>query len=144
MKKSKTGGKESRRPPRTDARSKLAPFEEKAAFLEDIIIYGEIVLKLARGMNLATFVQDDVKRKAMIYDLQSVGEAIKMLDEISPEVLERHPEVQWDNLAGFRIVATHKYWEVDHALVWDSIKRYLEPAIRAAVMELAPLLPVLP
>lgn len=141
MPRRKTPTKEERRKPRTDDRSSLEPSQRQATFLEDVIIYGQNVLRFAKGLNFASFVEDDMRQKAIVYDLLAVGEAIKKL---TPSLKERHPDVQWNNLSGFRDVAAHKYWELDHELVWDAVQRYLPPAISASMVELERLLPVLP
>lgn len=135
---------EKRRPARTEGRHDLEPHQKRAAFLEDIIIYGQNIRKLASTMNFATFVEDGVRQKAILYDLLSVGETIKTLNKIAPSMLDRHPHVDWGNLIGFRDISAHKYFEMDHELVWDTVQRYLPPAIEAAMKELENLLPALP
>lgn len=142
MKKRKTI--EKRRSPHTEKRHELEPYQQRAAFLEDIIIYGQSAIKTASSVNFDEFKKNDVIRKAILYDLLSVGEAIKVIDNLEPSLLERYPQVQWNNLVGIRDIAAHKYFEIDRGLTWDTVQRYLSPAIEAAMLELERLLPVLP
>ena len=115
-------------------RRKLSPREKRAAFLHDIIVEAEEIAEFIRQLNLATFVEDKLTRKAVTKNLESIGEATKNL----PASLKaRHPEIRWDRIAGFRDIAAHHYWEVDYAIVWDAAKNHLPAVVTVARDELA-------
>jgi uncharacterized protein with HEPN domain len=110
-------------------RGKLEADERQAAFLRDIVIEGDDVESFTKGMNLATFVADRMARKAVTKCLESIAEASKHLD---PTLKARHPEIPWRQIAGFRDVSAHHYWEIDYSLVWDVVRSHL-PQLLAAV-----------
>ena len=58
-------------------------------------------------------VQDAVLRR-----LQTLAESTQRL---SQEVKDRHPEIPWKRIAGFRNVAAHGYLAIDLDLVWASV-----------------------
>ena len=64
----------------------------------------------------------------MIRQLEIIGEATKRL---SPQMLGRHPEVPWRQVAGMRDVLIHDYMGVDLERVWNVVQRDL-PLLRKA------------
>jgi uncharacterized protein with HEPN domain len=63
-------------------------------------------------------VQDAVLRR-----LQTLAESTQRL---SQEVKDRHAEIPWKRIAGFRNVATHGYLSIDLDLVWASVMQLPE------------------
>jgi uncharacterized protein YndB with AHSA1/START domain len=69
---------------------------------------------------------------ATLRNLEILGEAVKPL----PGALTAlHPEVAWENIAGFRDFLAHAYFGEDDQIVWDIIATKLEP-LEAAVRTL--------
>lgn len=66
-----------------------------------------------------------------------IGEAVKA---ITPELLERRPEIQWQAIARMRDHLVHRYFETDHSIVDDVVHNELNP-LMAAVRFLAQELP---
>jgi uncharacterized protein with HEPN domain len=55
--------------------------------------------------------------------LMAVGEEVKKIDKRSNgELLTNYPETQWKNIMGFRDVITHAYFQVDAAVVFDTLR----------------------
>jgi uncharacterized protein with HEPN domain len=103
-------------------RGKLGTDEREAAFLRDIVIEGGDIEDFTRGMSLATFVADRMARKAVTKCLESIAEGSKNL---SPALKARHPQIPWKQIAGFRDLSAHHYWEMDYSLVWDIVRGHL-------------------
>ena len=61
---------------------------------------------------------------AVIRNLEVIGEATK---NVSEEIKEKYPEVEWKEAAGFRNVLIHDYFGIDLEAVWDTIKKNLLP-----------------
>ena len=53
---------------------------------------------------------------AVIRQLEIIGEAVK---RISPETLQRRPDIPWRQIAGMRDVLIHDYMGVDLNAVWQ-------------------------
>jgi uncharacterized protein with HEPN domain len=69
--------------------------------------------------------------------LEVLGEAAR---RVSDGFRQAHPEIPWQSLIGQRNVIIHRYEEVNHGLIWQSITAELEALIAA----LEPLIPPLP
>jgi uncharacterized protein with HEPN domain len=59
---------------------------------------------------------------AIIRQLEVIGEATKRL---SPNLRNRHPEVEWRRMAGMRDVLIHNYMGVSMHFVWRVTQRDL-------------------
>ena len=44
-----------------------------------------------------------------------IGEAAARLPK---EFIERHPEIEWADIVGFRNIAVHEYFAVNWSIVW--------------------------
>jgi uncharacterized protein with HEPN domain len=56
---------------------------------------------------------------AVIRNLEVIGEAAR---ELSPKLKKEHPEIPWQELAGFRILASHVYWKVEPERVIEIVR----------------------
>ena len=77
---------------------------------------------------------DGELRDATIYRLQTLAESTQRL---SPELKESHPEIPWDDIAGFRNRAVHAYLGIDLDIVWDITEHELPGLARVARIELS-------
>jgi uncharacterized protein with HEPN domain len=60
--------------------------------------------------------------------LIEIGEAVRA---ISPELLEREPEIPWVDVAGMRTHLAHRYFDTAHAIVRATIEHDLPPLVAA-------------
>ncbi len=66
--------------------------------------------------------------------LSEIGEAVKLLP---PELLRRHPEVDWRGWAGLRDVISHQYFSLELPRLRPTIIDELPVLLRAVVRELS-------
>ncbi len=75
----------------------------------------------------AAFLQDEKTQDAVIRNFEIIGEAAK---RVPAEYRDRHPQIPWQLMAGFRDVLIHAYQGIDVYRVWSIATRDL-PAVRA-------------
>ena len=88
----------------------------------------ERVERFAAGGD-AEFVRSELIQGAILHNLQTMVQSIMRL----PGALkDRHAEVDWRGLAGFRNVLVHDYLGVSLHRVWEIVRRDL-PALKIAL-----------
>ncbi len=80
------------------------------------------------------FMQTRMIQDAVMRNFEVIGEATKRL---SPELREAHPDIQWQQIAGFRDVLIHDYLKVNLNRVWGIIEQNL-PSLKVKVSERMP------
>ena len=75
------------------------------------------------------FLTDRKTQKATLRELQEVAESTQRM---SPHLKERHPEIPWGDITGFRNVLVHDYLGINLSRIWTVVERDLPP-LRAAI-----------
>ncbi len=89
-------------------------------YLEDIRDCCGKVLRYTEVMTLEQLAAGERTFDAVMRNLEITGEAAR---HVPPEIKDRHPEVEWRSIAGFRDVAIHAYPTIDAEIVWDIVRR---------------------
>ena len=84
-------------------------------YLTDIIEAADAIQQFLTGVQRDTFLQDDLLRSAVLHKLTVIGEAAARLPS---EFRDRHPEIEWADIVGFRNIAVHAYFAVEWPIVW--------------------------
>lgn len=92
------------------------------AFLRHILDEIRFLRSCSRELDLDKLKGDPVMQRAFLRSLEVIGEAVKNL---SMELREKHPEVEWRKVAGLRDKLIHHYFEVDWKVVWDVVSNRL-------------------
>ncbi len=106
--------------------------------LQDIRVAAEDALAFAGGLDEAAFtalpVVDRRTYRALKNALAEIGEAVKMLP---PELLARHPDVDWRGWAGLRDVVSHQYFSLELVRLRPTVMDELPALLAAVANELA-------
>lgn len=73
-------------------------------------------------MHFAEFEADDKTVDAVVRNLQIIGEAAA---RIPTSVKERHADLPWQEIIGFRNIVVHEYFGVDEAIIWRIVQSEL-------------------
>jgi len=92
---------------------------DEVVFFEDIIENVNLIEESIKGTSQNNFNINRLLIDATIRRLEIIGEAVK---NISKNTREKHPEIEWKKIAGFRDVVIHEYFGVKIDKVWNVIK----------------------
>jgi uncharacterized protein with HEPN domain len=76
------------------------------------------------GKTQAEFAADLLLQRTGERLIELIGEAASRLPE---PLLQRHPEIPWDQIIGMRHRLIHGYDALDYDIVWEVIEKELEP-----------------
>jgi uncharacterized protein with HEPN domain len=103
-------------------------------YLTDIVEAADAVQRFTEGIQRGGFLNDELRQSAVLQKLIVIGEAAARLPM---EFRERHPEIEWTDIVGFRNIAVHEYFAVNWAIVWVTATQDVPDLRRRVVRILA-------
>ena len=103
-------------------------------FLDDIRTCCEKVLRYTCGLTAEAFAGDEKTLDAVVRNLEIIGEAAK---QVPPHLRQRHPQVEWQKIAGLRDVVIHRYFGVDEDIIWDVVRNHVPQLLEQVTRILA-------
>jgi uncharacterized protein with HEPN domain len=85
--------------------------------LSDIIGAANEIASYLVGQTVETYLEDGMRRDAALMRLLVIGEAAARLPQ---DLRDRHPNIEWRPIIGFRNRAIHAYRNVDRTIVWNA------------------------
>ena len=95
---------------------------EDADLVQDIQEAIRRIISYVKLISHDDFFEDTKTQDAVVRNLEIIGEAIK---NISVELKDRYPTIQWKELAGLRDKLIHHYFGVNYDIVWHVVKNEL-------------------
>lgn len=89
--------------------------KESSIFLEDILKNIELLERFVKNMDKEQYLADTKTQYSVIRGIEIMGEATKNLPR---DIILKHPEVPWKDIAGMRDKMIHGYFGVDAKEVW--------------------------
>jgi uncharacterized protein with HEPN domain len=88
------------------------------AYLEHILHETRYLIGQSQGLRKEAFLRDDTLKRAFVRSLEIIGEAAK---QISDDMRQKYPRVEWRAMSGMRDRLIHAYFGVDYEIVWDAV-----------------------
>ncbi|MGC2030776.1 MAG: DUF86 domain-containing protein [Steroidobacteraceae bacterium] len=104
-------------------------------YLQHILDAINRALEYVAAMNFESFKRDTRTQDAVIRSIQIIGEAANKVRTADPEFAAQHPHVPWAVMYGMRNRVIHDYFEVDLAVVWQTVQQDL-PELRSQMIAL--------
>ena len=89
-------------------------------YIEKALAEIEIVIEYTKGLSYDEFMIDRRNVDATMFRLQQMIEQIK---NISIEFKEKHKEIPWGDIVGFRNGIVHEYGSTDYSTVYEVISQ---------------------
>lgn len=81
----------------------------------DILESGHKIIEYTSGFTLEQFKSDSKTVDAVIRNFEIIGEAANRLPD---DFKEKHIEIDWHKVRGFRNRIVHDYFGIDYSIVW--------------------------
>ncbi len=94
--------------------------------IEDMYESAIKIQKYTDGQDFDSFLKDDKTIDAVIRNFEIIGEAANRVD---PGFRQKHPEIDWKRIRGFRNRIVHDYFGIDYEIVWSIIENDLDGLI---------------
>jgi uncharacterized protein with HEPN domain len=94
--------------------------------LDDMLSSANKIKQYTKGFDYDSFLSDDKTIDAVVRNFEIIGEAA---NRISQDFKDRHPEIEWNRIRGFRNRIVHDYFGIDYKIVWEIIETFLSDLI---------------
>jgi len=86
---------------------------------------GNSAIEFLGDLDREQFKKDRLRQSAVSLALGNFGETAGRIMEMFPEVVQKHPDVEWRNIKGLRNRIFHDYFEIDFELIYEIVKSEL-------------------
>ena len=86
-------------------------------YLTDILEASEAIRRFLASVNSDEFLNDELLQSGVLQKLIVIGEAAARLPK---EFRDKHPEIEWSDIVGFRNIAVHEYFAIMWEIVWET------------------------
>lgn len=80
------------------------------------------ILSFSNSRKKSDLDNDRMFLSAVLREFEIIGEAA---NNVSDKLKKRFPELAWKSMIGMRNRLIHAYFEVDHDVIWITIREYL-------------------
>jgi uncharacterized protein with HEPN domain len=87
--------------------------------LDHIKVALNFIISHTKGLSEDDFYRNEILKRAVVRDLEVIGEAA---NSISEKTKEKYPEIQWRQIVTTRNKIIHEYFHVSYVMVWEIIK----------------------
>ena len=96
--------------------------KQDEVFIRHILDEIDFLIDSSKGLEYEVLIKDETLKRAFVRSLEVIGEATK---NISSQFRQKHPDIEWRELAGLRDKLIHRYFGVQWEIVWDVVKNQI-------------------
>ncbi|HSD57819.1 MAG TPA: DUF86 domain-containing protein [Methanotrichaceae archaeon] len=96
--------------------------KDDKVFLQHILDAMARIEQYLEGVSIEQFMQNGLIQDGVVRQLEIIGEASRNL---SPDLCQSHPEVEWRQIIGLRNRIAHAYFSIDLEIIWEIVHRNL-------------------
>lgn len=85
----------------------------------------QLACSYVEGLNKSDFLADKRTQQAVILNIVIIGEAATKLLQNHEDFLARYSDLPWRSMKGMRNRVAHGYFDIDLAIVWETVKTAL-------------------
>ena len=104
-------------------------------YLRHILEAIDVIKAYTLGMDVAVFIADRKTCDAVIRNIEVIGEACNNVTKNHPTFAAEHPLIPWGFAYEMRNALSHGYFNVDKAIVWQTVQHDL-PKLRVQIANL--------
>ena len=93
--------------------------KEDLPLIEHILDSIAAIESFSKNMKKEKLISSRLKQSAIVREIEIIGEAVK---NISKNLKNKHPEIEWKEIVGTRDKMIHHYFGVDLNIIWNIIK----------------------
>ena len=90
--------------------------------VEDVIESANKILDYTKSLSFEEFIKDGKTVDAVIRNFEIIGVAANRLPE---EFKDKHSNIDWHRIRGFRNRIVHDYFGIDYSIVWEIKESFL-------------------
>ena len=96
--------------------------KDDTVYLHHILDAIELIEEYTQGMSENEFLSNSMAHDAVVRQIEIIGEAAR---SISDGFRSLHPKMPWGEMIGIRNKIIHEYFNVNYAIVWDTVQEDL-------------------
>ena len=82
----------------------------------------QAILLFTKGKRRASLNKNRLLLSGVLRELEVIGEAA---NNISEKTKKQFPHLPWKELVGMRNRLIHAYFDVDHDIIWETVREYV-------------------
>ena len=96
--------------------------KDDTVYLRHILDAIELIEEYTKEMSENEFLSNSMAHDAVVRQIEIIGEAAR---NISDNFRVLHPNLPWGKMVGIRNKIIHEYFNVNFAIVWDTVQEDL-------------------
>ena len=103
--------------------------KDDTVYLHHILDAIDLIEEYTQGMSENEFLSNSMAHDAVVRQIEIIGEAART---ISDDFRSLHTKMPWGKMIGIRNKIIHEYFNVNYAIVWDTVQEDL-PALQKII-----------